>query len=127
NRPSSDPISPTTRISASRLDSTERRIISCSASNLWLETIPAPCRLSTTVCVSSENIRPSASLPIRRIGTDLNKRPLRRIFFDVILATWGRGQENNVFRIPENRGSGGDFARQLRKKNKLSRRETLFQ
>jgi hypothetical protein len=43
------------------------------------------------------------------------------------LATWGRGQEINAFRIPENRRGGADFARQLRKENKLLRTETLFQ
>jgi hypothetical protein len=43
------------------------------------------------------------------------------------LATWGRGQEINAFRIPENWRGGADFARQLRKKNKLLRTETLFQ
>src|SRR5258708_16810941 len=88
--------------------------------------IPAPCRLSTTVCASSVNTRPSASLPIRRIGTGLNKRPLRRIFFDVILATLGRGQENNVFRIPENRRDGWEFVRPLRKKNKIDREKVRF-
>src|SRR5258708_6830657 len=88
--------------------------------------IPAPCRLSTTVCASSVNTRPSESLPIRRIGTDLNKRPLRRIFFDVILATWGRGQESNDFRIPENRRDGAEFARPLRKKNKCHGEKRCF-
>jgi hypothetical protein len=79
-----------------------------------------------TVCVSSENVRPSASLPIRRIDTDLNKRPLRRIFFDIIPAIWGRGQEINMLRILENLRRGGDFAWLLRRKNKVLRTETLF-
>jgi hypothetical protein len=58
---------------------------------------------------------------------DFSKRPLRRIFLDIILATWGRGQEINVFRIPEKGRGGADFARQLRRRNKLLRAETLFQ
>ena len=102
--PSWLPISPTTRTSVSRFDSHTRKIISCSAINLCRDTIPAPCRLSTTVCVSSENTRPSSVAPIIMMGTDRVRRPLRRCFevpvvsprpfllSAIFLAFWGRGQ-----------------------------------
>jgi len=47
-----------------------------------------------TVLVSSENTRPTQSLAMRRMGTAMVMHPLRRTFWHVILATWGRGQES---------------------------------
>src|SRR5208337_258361 len=51
----------------------------------------------TTVLVTSEKTRPSESLPIKRMGTCLEIRPLRRTFWEIILTTWGRGQEFRRF------------------------------
>src|SRR5208282_621053 len=57
----------------------------------------------TTVLVTSENTRPSESLPIKRMGTCLEIRPLRRTLWSVILATWGRGQEFYCFHDSQRR------------------------
>src|SRR5713226_10753975 len=86
-------MAPTTRTSTSQLVSSERSVNSCSGISVFVETIPAPWRLSMTVVVRSEKKRPSASLPMRRMGTCLGTRPLRRRPCLFILATWGRGQD----------------------------------
>src|SRR5260370_20962427 len=56
-----------------------RRISSCSAERTYCETMPAPCWLSNTVLVCSENILPSMSLPTNRIAISLGIRLLRRM------------------------------------------------
>ena len=46
--------------------------------NLLRERMPAPWRLRTRVCVSSEKTRPEVSVPRRTMGTCFEMRPLLR-------------------------------------------------
>src|ERR1700733_12102121 len=71
---------PTSRIAVS-VDPPRKRMISKpSVANLCLEMIPAPCRLSVTVCVSSEKTVPVQSIPSSRMRISFAIRPLRRPF-----------------------------------------------
>ena len=46
-----------------------------------------------TVVVSSENTRPSQSLPMKSMATAVVMRPLRprQTLWHIVLATWGKG------------------------------------
>src|SRR5208283_131643 len=63
----------------------------------------------TTVLVTSEKTRPSESQPIKRMGTCLEIRPLRRTFLSVILATWEGAKSFTVSMIADGESGARRF------------------